>query len=72
MGRGLAAILSASGSGTNHTEELRELPVELIVPNPRQPRQRFDEESLKGLTRSRPAASFSQFSCARRREAPTS
>jgi ParB family chromosome partitioning protein len=48
MGRGLEAILSASGE-PHGAEELRELPVELIVPNPSQPRRRFDEEALNAL-----------------------
>ena len=30
-------------------QELRELPVDVIVPNPSQPRRRFDEEGLKEL-----------------------
>lgn len=48
MGRGLEAILSVSGEA--HTaDELRDLPVELIVPNPNQPRRRFDEEALNAL-----------------------
>jgi ParB family chromosome partitioning protein len=48
MGRGLDAILSVSGeSGT--ADELRELPVELIVANPNQPRRNFDEEALNAL-----------------------
>jgi ParB family transcriptional regulator, chromosome partitioning protein len=50
MGRGLGAILSVSSEGPkNGEEELRELPVELISPNPKQPRRRFDEESLQAL-----------------------
>jgi ParB family transcriptional regulator, chromosome partitioning protein len=50
MGRGLGAILSVSSEGVQHgDEQLRELPVELIAPNPRQPRRRFDEESLQAL-----------------------
>jgi ParB family chromosome partitioning protein len=50
MGRGLEAILSASTPSADAAEdELRELPVELISPNPRQPRRRFDEESLAAL-----------------------
>jgi ParB family chromosome partitioning protein len=50
MGRGLEAILSVSSEGaTAHEDELRELPVELISPNPRQPRRRFDEETLQTL-----------------------
>ena len=51
IGRGLAAILpetvAADGVG-----ELRELPVETIVPNPSQPRTRFDAEALAGLASS--------------------
>jgi len=51
MGRGLDAILSVSGGGLKEhaTNELRELPVELIVANSRQPRRRFDEEALQAL-----------------------
>jgi ParB family chromosome partitioning protein len=50
MGRGLDAILSVSGGGTEAAaDELRELPVELIVANPKQPRRRFDEEALQAL-----------------------
>jgi ParB family chromosome partitioning protein len=50
MGRGLSAILSASAEGARvSTEELRELPVDLISPNPRQPRRGFDEEGLRAL-----------------------
>ena len=51
MGRGLAAILAVSnreGDG----EELRQLPVDLIVANPDQPRQRFDEDGLVALSES--------------------
>ena len=42
MGRGLAAILSVSKpaeGGAEPAPELRELPVELIKPNPAQPRK---------------------------------
>jgi ParB family chromosome partitioning protein len=50
MGRGLSAILSVSAEGAKDgEEELRELPIELISPNPKQPRRRFDEESLQAL-----------------------
>ena len=47
MGRGLAAILSVAPK--DEPEELRQLPVELIAPNPRQPRGAFDEETLLSL-----------------------
>jgi ParB family chromosome partitioning protein len=50
MGRGLDAILSVSAEGAKtRADELRELPVELIAPNPKQPRRRFDEEALQAL-----------------------
>jgi ParB family transcriptional regulator, chromosome partitioning protein len=50
MGRGLDAILSVSSGGADAAaDELRELPVELIVANPKQPRQRFDEGALQAL-----------------------
>jgi ParB family chromosome partitioning protein len=50
IGRGLAAILpdvQQGGAG-----ELRELPVDLIKPNPDQPRTHFDEEALAALAAS--------------------
>jgi ParB family chromosome partitioning protein len=50
MGRGLGAILSVSADGAKESEEeLRELPIELISPNPKQPRRRFDEDALQSL-----------------------
>jgi ParB family chromosome partitioning protein len=50
MGRGLEAILSVSGEKAGAREdELHELPVELIAPNPNQPRRRFDEVGLAAL-----------------------
>ena len=49
MGRGLAALLAASDEGTAATEELRRLSVEVIAPNPRQPRRHFDEAALQAL-----------------------
>jgi len=51
MGRGLSAILSPT-EGSEAVPELRRLPVELIARNPRQPRQRFDEEALLALSES--------------------
>jgi ParB family transcriptional regulator, chromosome partitioning protein len=49
MGRGLAAILPET---TEETAGLRELPVELIRPNPEQPRSRFDPASISALAHS--------------------
>jgi len=51
MGRGLAAILAVSDREAD-AEELRQLPVDLIVPNPNQPRRRFDEDALVALSES--------------------
>jgi ParB family transcriptional regulator, chromosome partitioning protein len=58
MGRGLQAILSATEAPTPHAhegtvaEELRELPLDLIAANPRQPRRRFDDDALQTLAES--------------------
>ena len=48
MGRGLEAILGVSGE-IHSQDELRELPVELIVANSNQPRRHFDEDALNAL-----------------------
>jgi ParB family chromosome partitioning protein len=52
MGRGLAAILSISDAQGRDAAELREVAVELVRPNPAQPRKRFDEAALKALSES--------------------
>ncbi|HEX4188271.1 MAG TPA: ParB/RepB/Spo0J family partition protein, partial [Solirubrobacteraceae bacterium] len=53
MGRGLEAILSASPvSARADEDELRELPIDLISPNRKQPRRRFDEDALAALAES--------------------
>ena len=54
MGRGLEAILSTAGEeeAAPEVDELRELPVALIDPGPRQPRRRFDEDGMRGLAQS--------------------
>ena len=49
MGRGLAAILSVSGEPGDDDIELRDLPLDLVKPNPRQPRRSFDDAALQGL-----------------------
>ncbi|UGS39319.1 ParB/RepB/Spo0J family partition protein [Capillimicrobium parvum] len=51
MGRGLSAILSVSAPAEPGApvDELRELHVDLIAPNPRQPRRRFEDETLQAL-----------------------
>src|SRR3954462_4818014 len=53
MGRGLAPILSISEAGARaDAPELRDVAVELIRPNPDQPRKRFDEAALTALSES--------------------
>lgn len=53
MGRGLAAILSTTTPGAGEDgapqPELRDLPVDVVRPNPDQPRKRFDQEALEAL-----------------------
>ncbi len=49
IGRGLAAILAQS---ERETEGLRHLALDLIRPNPRQPRREFDGEALLALSES--------------------
>ena len=50
LGSGLAAILPETV--VEEAGELHELPIELIKPNPNQPRTKIDPESLAGLTSS--------------------
>jgi ParB family chromosome partitioning protein len=52
MGRGLAAIMAVSTEHDSGVEEFRQVAVELISPNPRQPRVRFDDEALQDLAAS--------------------
>jgi ParB family transcriptional regulator, chromosome partitioning protein len=49
MGKGLSAILPRSG---REETGLRDVPLELIEPNPRQPRREFDDEALVALSES--------------------
>jgi ParB family chromosome partitioning protein len=50
MGRGLAALLASPEFGGGEPDvDLRQVPVELIKPNPRQPRREFDEGGLVAL-----------------------
>jgi ParB family transcriptional regulator, chromosome partitioning protein len=47
MGRGLAAILAVGPR--DEPEELRQLPIDLIDPNPRQPRRQLEDDALARL-----------------------
>jgi ParB family chromosome partitioning protein len=49
MGRGLAAILTASNAVVDAVADLRDIPVDMIAPNPHQPRRAFDEDALQAL-----------------------
>ncbi len=53
MGRGLSAILAPSNEiDAERGSELRHVPVDLIEPNPHQPRQEFDEGAIVALSES--------------------
>jgi ParB family transcriptional regulator, chromosome partitioning protein len=53
MGRGLSAILAPSHEiDADRGTELRHVPVELIAPNPQQPRRDFDEGAIVALSES--------------------
>ena len=55
LGRGLDALLPSAPALSEVSDEqgsLREVPVDAITPNPRQPRTRFDEDTLAELAAS--------------------
>ena len=58
LGRGLGALIPTgaapepAGGGTVNGAQFRELPLDAISPNPRQPREHFDEEALAELVTS--------------------
>lgn len=55
LGRGLDALLPSGPSYPEQSEassSLREVPVDAIIPNPQQPRSRFEEAALGELTKS--------------------
>jgi ParB family chromosome partitioning protein len=60
MGRGLAAIMAVSTDPASAVEEFRQVAVELILPNPRQPRRNFDNEALSALASSMQARGILQ------------
>jgi ParB family chromosome partitioning protein len=57
MGRGLAAILPST---SERELEVREIPLEMIQPNPDQPRKRFEPAALEALAESIAAAGIIQ------------
>ena len=56
LGRGLAALIGDAETSEvmalDRARTQRRLPIEMIVPNPRNPRQEFDEEELQDLVNS--------------------
>jgi ParB family chromosome partitioning protein len=55
LGRGLAALFGEMPTRTGAeavTDDIRRLPIDLLDPNPFQPRMNFDEEMLQGLAES--------------------
>lgn len=52
LGKGLGALLSVVPRSDGGAEELRTIPVEMISPNPRQPRRIFDQDALSALVSS--------------------
>ncbi len=52
LGRGLSALLGETGVKTDETGNLLEIDIDLLGPNPQQPRTRFTEEALDELARS--------------------
>ncbi len=51
LGRGLSALLGEE-TISNSEQELLNIDIELIEPNPEQPRSRFTEENLEELAQS--------------------
>lgn len=52
LGRGLDALISTQEINTGGSSSINEIPLNLIHPNPNQPRREFDEETLSELTAS--------------------
>lgn len=51
-GRGLDALIDTGDVQTEGTSNLSEIAIQLIVPNPNQPRREFDEEAMNELANS--------------------
>ncbi|HEU0131293.1 MAG TPA: ParB/RepB/Spo0J family partition protein [Mycobacteriales bacterium] len=51
-GAGAASVAEEPGGGTVNGARFREIPLDQIAPNPRQPREHFDEEALAELVTS--------------------
>ncbi len=52
LGRGLSALMDMDSTGMSGTSSINEVELDLIFPNPNQPRTHFDEEALTELATS--------------------
>lgn len=52
LGRGLDALFSTTGDRPNRGEGVLQVPIDRIIPNPRQPRSGFDKDKLEELAAS--------------------
>lgn len=52
LGRGLSALIPGAPEGGEGISGLLEVPVNAVMPNPKQPRTRWDEEEIKALAAS--------------------
>ena len=52
LGRGLDALIPLEDEYSDHENQVKNIPVNLVKPNPHQPRKTFDEESLNQLAQS--------------------
>ena len=52
LGKGLSSLIPMEGGPSGETGVLVEIPTASVTPNPNQPRQHFDEESLVELAAS--------------------
>ncbi|MFZ3063577.1 MAG: ParB/RepB/Spo0J family partition protein [Actinomycetota bacterium] len=52
LGRGLSALIPTTGAKEEVLQDLREIPVGSVVPNPNQPRKQMDDKALSELVAS--------------------
>ena len=52
LGKGLGALIDTGHITTSGSSSINDVDLNLIVPNPNQPRSHFDEESLEELATS--------------------
>jgi ParB family chromosome partitioning protein len=52
LGRGLSALLGEDTTGSDHNGDSNEIDIDLVGPNPEQPRTRFADVALDELAKS--------------------